>query len=217
MAVIVGRRFRGVGHRGGSGDGVEREHFGALVMGRQQPPWRWRRWRGGGVTVTITNPGPQISGTTQSVTLAIRASDSNGGSLIYQATGLPSGLAINTATGAITGSPNTASQTTVQVVATDSIGGAIGIRHIRLDGKRRLRHLLPAVRHEAAGAGRPHHRRGEQRDPVLHQLLPGHREQLGGRDGLQYYANTGDPGPAYSSHWPAERPDVAAELHHLGF
>jgi hypothetical protein len=52
---------------------------------------------------TISSPGNQISGEGQSIALPITASDPEGDSLGYAATGLPPGLSINSGTGVITG------------------------------------------------------------------------------------------------------------------
>jgi hypothetical protein len=53
--------------------------------------------------VTLTNPGDQTSSEGDSVSLQLSASDTNNESLTYSASGLPSGLSINTATGLISG------------------------------------------------------------------------------------------------------------------
>lgn len=161
---------------------------------------------GGGSTgggVTVTNPGAQISGTTQSVSLLIRASDSNSGPLSYQATGLPSGLAINATTGAITGSPSTASQSAVQVVVTDSAGGATASTTFgwTVNG-------AYDISYPQCGTKLP--------SPAANSIVGVNNGILFSTNscvatetswatghGLQFYANTGDPGPAYSSHWPA--------------
>jgi hypothetical protein len=54
--------------------------------------------------------------------LAVKATDTAGGTLSYTATGLPAGLTLNTATGVISGTPTTAATSTVTVTATDSTG-----------------------------------------------------------------------------------------------
>jgi cyanophycinase-like exopeptidase len=68
---------------------------------------------GGSATTTFTwtvthlalaNPGLQTGVDGTAVSLAVLAHDADGDALTYSATGLPSGLTINTATGAITGS-----------------------------------------------------------------------------------------------------------------
>src|SRR5205823_622180 len=66
-----------------------------------------------GNAVSITNPGSQSHAEGATVSLAISASGS--GTLTYSATGLPSGLSINSSTGAITGTISAAGawQTTV--------------------------------------------------------------------------------------------------------
>jgi hypothetical protein len=53
--------------------------------------------------VTLTNPGDQTSSEGDSVSLQLSASDTNGSPLTYGASGLPSGLSINAATGLISG------------------------------------------------------------------------------------------------------------------
>jgi uncharacterized repeat protein (TIGR01451 family) len=54
-------------------------------------------------TVSMVNPGDQTTSEGNTVSLAISATDSGSGTLRYAAFGLPPGLAINTSTGAITG------------------------------------------------------------------------------------------------------------------
>ncbi|MBT8084456.1 MAG: putative Ig domain-containing protein [Woeseia sp.] len=55
------------------------------------------------VSPTIANPGDQVSGTGSDVSLTIQANDSNGDTLSFSASGLPSGLSIDSDTGVITG------------------------------------------------------------------------------------------------------------------
>jgi len=77
--------------------------------------------------VTVTNPGAQTgtAGTAIS-TLDIAASSNDGNQITsYGATGLPAGLSLDTATGAITGTPSTADTYSVTISATDS-GGTTG-------------------------------------------------------------------------------------------
>ena len=75
--------------------------------------------------MSVTNPGNQsnVSGTAIS-TLQIGASDtSSTATLSYSDTGtLPPGLAINTSTGAITGTPTTAGTYSVTIKVTDNAG-----------------------------------------------------------------------------------------------
>jgi Putative Ig domain./Immune inhibitor A peptidase M6. len=72
--------------------------------------------------VTVTNPGSQSSTVGTAVSLQISASSTNTGSLSYAATGLPTGLSINSSTGAITGTPTTAGTYSTTVTVTDSTG-----------------------------------------------------------------------------------------------
>ncbi|WP_345458504.1 putative Ig domain-containing protein [Actinoallomurus oryzae] len=79
----------------------------------------------GGNTVTVTNPGSQTSTVGTAVSLQIQASDSaSGQTLTYSASGLPAGLSINASTGVISGTPTTASTSTVTVTAQDTTGAS---------------------------------------------------------------------------------------------
>ena len=62
-----------------------------------------------GNTVTVTNPGSQTGTVGTAASLQITATDSaSGQTLTYSATGLPTGLSINSSTGLISGTPTTA-------------------------------------------------------------------------------------------------------------
>jgi hypothetical protein len=152
--------------------------------------------------VKVSNPGNQISGTGQSVQLQIQASDSNGGALTYSAPVLPAGLSINAGTGLISGTATTVSQTSVQVTAVDSVGGASASTAFTwtVNGAYDVSYpqctsTLPA----AASASVV----GVNGGKVL-SANPCLGNQIGWAygHGLQLYANTGDPGSAVSSHWP---------------
>jgi hypothetical protein len=79
-----------------------------------------------GNTITVTNPGNQTAATGTPITsIQIHATDSaSGQTLTYSATGLPSGLSINSSTGLITGTPTAAGTSDVTVTATDSTGAS---------------------------------------------------------------------------------------------
>lgn len=159
--------------------------------------------RGGGhVTVKITDPGNQISGAGQSVQLQIQASDSNGGPLTYSAAGLPAGLGINSTTGLITGVPTGATQSSAQVTAVDTNGGASATTTFTWTVNAaydisypQCSATLPAAA-EASIIG--------VNDGIVYSANPclGSEAAWGSGHGLQLYANTADPGPAYSSYWP---------------
>ena len=78
--------------------------------------------------ITLYGPGDQTNFDGDAVSLgALYGSDSAGDTLAYSATNLPSGLAIDSSTGAITGtigsSADTSSPYSVTVTATDSVAG----------------------------------------------------------------------------------------------
>ncbi|MFL4950206.1 putative Ig domain-containing protein [Streptomyces sp. MMS24-I31] len=77
-----------------------------------------------GNTVTVTSPGNQSTATGSSVSLQIQATDSAGAALTYSATGLPTGLSINSSTGLISGTASTAGTYSTTVTAKDSTGAS---------------------------------------------------------------------------------------------
>ena len=66
---------------------------------------------------SVTNPGSQTSTVGTAASLQIQASDPNGQTLTYSATGLPAGLSINASSGLISGTPTTAGSSSVTVTA----------------------------------------------------------------------------------------------------
>ncbi|MGZ4724644.1 MAG: Ig-like domain-containing protein, partial [Ilumatobacteraceae bacterium] len=72
-------------------------------------------------TPTVTNPGPQSSAEGDTISLQIVASDVDGDSLTYTASGLPTGVSINTSSGLISGTIafDAAGSHTVTVTASD--------------------------------------------------------------------------------------------------
>ncbi|MFJ9869681.1 putative Ig domain-containing protein [Streptomyces sp. NPDC101165] len=77
-----------------------------------------------GNTVSVTNPGSQSTTTGGSASLQIHATDSAGATLTYSASGLPTGLSINSSSGLISGTASTAGTYQVTVTATDSTGAS---------------------------------------------------------------------------------------------
>jgi endo-1,4-beta-xylanase len=79
----------------------------------------------GGNTVTVTNPGLQGGTPGSAASLQIHATDSAAGqTLSYAATGLPTGLTINPATGLISGAIGMAGNNAVTVTVTDGTGAS---------------------------------------------------------------------------------------------
>jgi hypothetical protein len=78
--------------------------------------------------VTLTSPGDQTKSEGDNVSLQLSASDSNNSALTYQASGLPSGLSINSSTGLISGTVASGDSAngpyTVTVSATDTQGNS---------------------------------------------------------------------------------------------
>jgi serine protease len=76
---------------------------------------------GTGNTVTVTNPGNQSGTVGTAVSLQIHATDSaSGQTLTYSASGLPTGLSINSSSGLISGTPSANGTFSVTVTAKDT-------------------------------------------------------------------------------------------------
>jgi len=79
----------------------------------------------GGSTVTLTNPGTQAGTVGTAVSLQIHATDSaSGQTLSYAASGLPAGLSVNAASGAISGTPTAANTYMVTITVSDTTGAS---------------------------------------------------------------------------------------------
>ena len=78
---------------------------------------------GGNQPPLVSSPGNQSSLVGTSVNLPINASDVDGDTLSFSATGLPAGLNINSATGEIAGTTSTAGSYAVAVGVSDGNGG----------------------------------------------------------------------------------------------
>ncbi|WP_405899702.1 M4 family metallopeptidase [Streptomyces sp. NBC_00727] len=71
---------------------------------------------------SVTNPGNQTTAVGTAVSLQIQASDPDGSTLTYSASGLPAGLSVNSSTGRITGTATTAGTSSVTVTAKNTAG-----------------------------------------------------------------------------------------------
>ena len=67
----------------------------------------------------ITNPGDQVSALGEVIDLGIGASDAQGDALSFSATGLPPGLAMDSASGRITGAPSALGQFVTEITVSD--------------------------------------------------------------------------------------------------
>jgi hypothetical protein len=74
--------------------------------------------------IALANPGAQRSLLGSTVNLKISAVDTRGAAVTYSATGLPSGLSLDTSTGKITGRPKRLGTSTVTIGAADAAGTA---------------------------------------------------------------------------------------------
>lgn len=86
-------------------------------------------WAVAAVTVTVTPPANQINNVGDTVSLQLAAIDSSDNALTWAAVNLPFPLAVNPATGLITGVPSTPGTYAVVVTATDataSVSGSAG-------------------------------------------------------------------------------------------
>jgi YVTN family beta-propeller protein len=72
-------------------------------------------------SVALTNPGNQTGYSNEAVSLSLTAQAPAGAALAFSAAGLPAGLSINPATGAITGTPTVTGTFNITVSATDTI------------------------------------------------------------------------------------------------
>ncbi|HEV7914217.1 MAG TPA: PA14 domain-containing protein [Albitalea sp.] len=73
------------------------------------------------ITPTLANPGDRTSTLAAPTSLQLLASDPNGDTLRYTATGLPSGLALDSASGLISGTPTTNGAYNVVATVSDGI------------------------------------------------------------------------------------------------
>jgi len=79
---------------------------------------------GGNAAPVFNDPGDQQSTINNSLTLSVTATDSDGDTLTYSATGLPTGLTQDNASGEISGTPNSLGSFNVTLSVTDGNGGS---------------------------------------------------------------------------------------------
>ncbi|MDQ3578188.1 MAG: S8 family serine peptidase [Actinomycetota bacterium] len=75
-----------------------------------------------GEAVSVTNPGNQSTKVGDTVNLQVKAGSAENLKLTFAATGLPSGLSIDSVSGVVSGKPTTAGTSEVKVTVTDSNG-----------------------------------------------------------------------------------------------
>jgi hypothetical protein len=75
--------------------------------------------RAANVAPVLTNPGTRTSDAGQALVLQLQATDANGDTLTYAATGLPTGLQVTSSTGRISGTPTTTGTFTVTATVSD--------------------------------------------------------------------------------------------------
>jgi hypothetical protein len=152
--------------------------------------------------VSITNPGAQTSAEGQSVQLQIHASDANGGTLVYAAKNLPAGLTISSSSGLISGTASTPQQVSTTVTATDTVGGTSASTSFTWLVNAGYDVSYPQCSSTLPAAGVVSI--VGVNDGIVYSANPcvATEASWGSGHGLQLYANTADPGPAYSSHWP---------------
>ena len=148
LGASCGENFVDAGSAGlADGFSIVNGHEYAETITDQNPPGGWTDSSGeenadkcawitpgtsGGAFVTIgwlasqaPAPASQSTRRNTAVSLQISAADSaSGQTLSYSATGLPRGLAINSATGLISGTPTRTGTSTVRVTAADTTGAA---------------------------------------------------------------------------------------------
>ena len=120
----------------------------------------------GGPVVTVSSPGDQSGTVGTPASVQVTASDSAGEALTYSAT-LPPGLAIDPASGLISGTPATAGTYGVTVTATDTSG--------RTGSASFTWTITPAT--SVVTVSNPGDQSGTVVTPVS---VPGHRHRLGG-------------------------------------
>ena len=106
------------------GEGLTVQYSSASISKRQIPNSLLIQNPQQNAAPDINNPGNQISSLNAAVSLNITASDANGDTLSYSATGLPNGLNINSANGIVSGTTSSAGSYSVTISVNDGEGGS---------------------------------------------------------------------------------------------
>lgn len=96
----------------------------AVIAGQYLSPWQNNR------LPVLTNPGNRANVIGNAVTLNLQASDADNDALTFSATGLPTSLSINSATGVISGTPSATGSFNVTISVTDGRSNPVPVSFV---------------------------------------------------------------------------------------